>query len=253
MNLSLLDGEDRQFLARLSDLHHISEAKQIARFTAFCNERQGMIAQEYARQTGAKFLLYGGYACAERKVAGFFPPWQDPEEDAFPIQAITLHLPRGANLTHRDYLGSLMSLGLARESIGDIVQSQRNCVLFVMESVASVILDELRKVGGVGVKPEPGTVDFEPPVPQFQELRGTVPSLRLDCIVRLLTGAAREKSADLIRGELVTVNHQLADSVSRTCGQGDIITIRGYGKFKVSEIGPPTKKGRLPVVCLKYQ
>lgn len=253
MNLSLLEGEERQFLARLSDLHHISEEKQTARFTAFCNERQGMIAQEYTRQTGAKHLLYGGYACAERRVAGFFPSWQDPEEDAFPIQAITLHLPRGANLTHRDYLGSLMSLGLARESIGDIVQSRQNCVLFVLEHVAPVLLGELRKVGGVGVRPELGAVGFVPSVPQFRELRGTVPSLRLDCMVRLLTGAAREKSADLIRAELVTLNHQLADSISRTCGQGDVITIRGYGKFKVSEIGPPTKKGRLPVVCLKYQ
>lgn len=253
MNLSLLEGEERQFLARLSDLHRISEEKQIARFTAFCNERQGMIVREYARQTGANHLVYGGYPQAERRVAGFFPLWQTPEEDAFPIQAVTLYLPRGANLTHRDYLGSLMSLGLTRESVGDMIPCGGHCVLFLLGSVAPVVLEDLRKVGGVGVKTEAGAMDFEPPVPEFQELRGTVPSLRLDCLVRLVTGAARERSAGLIRAELVTLNHQPATSISRSWGQGDIVTIRGYGKFKVSEIGPPTKKGRLPVVCLKYR
>lgn len=252
MNLSMLKGEEKQFLARLSDLYHISKEKEITRFTDFCNERQVIIAREFARQTGANHLLYGGYPCAMRKTVGFFPISQLPSEDNFPIQAVNLHLPKGASLSHRDYLGTLISLGLKRNSIGDIIAHENRCILFLLNSVTPVVLENLKKVGGTGIKAELNTKDFELPNPQYMELRGTVSSIRLDCLVRLLTGTAREKSAAIIKAELVTLNYRTAASVRQSWEQNDIIAIRGYGKFKVSEIGHPTRKGRLPVVCLKY-
>lgn len=239
-------------MARLADLNRISEEKQIARFTAFCDERQAMIAQEYARQSGAKLLLFGGYQGAVRRIAGFFPSWQPFSEEAFPISAVTLGLPREASLTHRDYLGSLMALQITRESIGDILPGEGICTLFLLESVAPVVLDELRRVGSAGVRPVAGAEGFIPPEPAYRELRGTVASLRMDCLVHLLTGLAREKSAALLRAERVRRNHQTVTEAAARFEQGDVISIRGYGRFKVDSIGAPTKKGRLPVVCLQF-
>lgn len=253
MDVSQLPAEDKQFLARLADLHSLCEKGQAPRFSPFCNEWQAQLGAEYLRRLpGEHTLWFGGYPGATRKMLGFFPSWQEPEEEAFPIAAVTLDLPRDAALHHRDYLGSLMSLHIARESIGDIIPHVGCCTLFVAGAVAPVILAELTKVGGTGVRPRPGMEGFVPPVQQYQPIKGTVASLRLDSLVHLLTGLSREKSGGLIRGGLVQQNYRVCESLSQGVGPGDVITIRGYGKFRLEEVGSPTKKGRLPLTCLKY-
>lgn len=253
MNLSQLPLEEKQFLARLADLRAQSENGQTARFSLFCNEWQEQLGAEYLRQTRCQCACwFGGYPGAVRKMLGFFPSWQEPEEEAFPIAPVTLRLPRDAALTHRDYLGSLMSLQVTRESIGDIVPNVGCCTLFVTRAVAPVILEELRKVGGTGVKPQPGMEGFAVPEQEYIPLQGTVASLRMDSIVHLLTGLSREKSGHLIRSGLVQQNHKLCESLSQPVHPGDTLTIRGYGKFRLSQVGNSTKKGRLPVLCHKY-
>lgn len=253
MNLSQLAAEEKEFLTRLTNLWEISETKQVSRFSFFCNERQILIGEELIRQQSiSNCLWFGGYPNALRKVVGFFPFWQPCEEDAFPIQAITLTHPKAFKLSHRDYLGSLMSLGVKRESIGDILPREGGCTLFVLKTVAPVILDELVKVGNIGVQREAGGKDFTPPVREMRPIKGTVASLRMDSLVHLLTGRSREKSADLIRAERVQRNYLTVDSLSQPFEAEDIISIRGYGKYRVDEITGPTKKGRLSVACSQY-
>ena len=86
----------------------------------------------------------------------------------------------------------------------------------------------------------------------FQEIAGTVSSLRLDCVAALLIRESRETTARLIRSGLVTVNSAVEESVSFQLHAGDKISVRGYGKFQISEIGSPTKKDRLHITCQKY-
>ncbi len=254
MNLAQLAGDDKALLARLEDLRAQAQAGSRPRFTPFLNERQALIAAEYMRQAGAQGSLFGGYAGAARTVAGFFPDWDlsGPCDDAFPIKALTLRCLGDITLTHRDVLGSLMSLRLARESIGDIVCGEGQCVLFALESVAPVIVDELTKVGGAGVRCEEGAPAPVEKAARFEDIEGTVPSLRLDCLVKLVTNKAREKSAALIEAALVSLGHTVTQNVSHPFAEGDILTVRGYGKFRVAHIAGPTKKGRLRVTVQKY-
>lgn len=253
MDFSQLVPEEKQLMARLEDLIRMAGKGDGCKFSSFLNERQIALAEELIRRRQPEgCLFYGGYPDAVRQVLGVFPAYQEPEGAAFPVEVVAVHLPKGAKPSHRDVLGSLMSLGIKRESVGDILIADRRCDVFALEPVAQLIVGELRKIGGYGVRCETGVAGEFQRTEAFQPLRGTIHSPRLDALVALLTGLAREKSAALIKSDLVQHNHQTATSRSQAFGPGDMITIRKYGKYIVDEIGNPTKKGRLPVLCRKY-
>lgn len=253
MDLSQLDIDEKRFVARLEDLVRIAGNSGGYKFSSFLSERQVLVAGELLRQQRIDgCMLFGGHDGAVRRVMGAFPDYQEPDAALFPVETITLHLPKGARITHRDVLGSLMSLQIKRESIGDILLEDRLSHIFALDPVARLIADELKKIGGTGVRCEIGRVGEIVPVERFQDIRGTIHSRRLDALVSLLTGLAREKGAGLIRSDLVRQNDQATQNISKEISAGDVITIRGYGKYKVDEIGNPTKKGRLPLICRKY-
>ena len=255
MNLSNLLGEDNQFLSRLEDL--FSCKRNTVRFSPFLTPRQVLITQSFVCQrqpAGLEdTLLYGGFPEAERQVLGVFPSHQQPDPSLFPLEAVTLRYRQQDILTHRDFLGACLSLLITRESIGDIVPGAGYCTIFALKSVTPVILQELRKVGNTGVRSERGATGEVVPIQEFDELRGTVSSKRLDCFASLLSGISREKGAALIRAKLVQLNYVVETNLSKELSVGDIIVIRGQGKFIVDNIGSPTRKGRLPVVCRKYR
>lgn len=253
MNLSQLSDSEQLFLSRLGDLFELSRTKYKAKFTKFLNERQALIAREYAKQNKLdNYLFYGGHENAVRLMLGVFAPYEALSGGDFPIVHITSRYPANAGLNHRDFLGTLMSLQITRESIGDILVSPGRCDFFVAATVSDIILTELIKVGGFGVKTAieaPG--DFVV-LERFENIRVTIGSPRLDSLVSRLSGLSREKASALIRQGLVQHNFVEAVSVSQAFIPGDTVSIRGYGKYIVDDIGSPTKKGRLPVICRKY-
>lgn len=252
-NFAQLDPEEKLLVARVEDLANIAATRDCSRFSSFLNERQQQLVQEVIRRRKLEgCLLYGGYPDAVRRMLGVFPTWRQPEEEEFPVVAVTIHLPKDAALTHRDVLGSLMGLHIVRESVGDILFGERRCDVFVQQKLAQLIVDELRKVGRTGVRCEIGASGDYHRDEQFQDKRVTVSSVRLDALVSAMTGISREKGAAMIRSELVQHNYRTARSVSAAFLPGDVITIRGYGKYRVDDIGKPTKKGRLPVLIRKY-
>lgn len=253
MNGNHLDSEDKLLAARLDDLRRLSSAG--SRFSPFFNERQQLLAEEIVRQRKwSGCMWYGGYPDALRRMLGIFPLWEEPEEGAFPLAVVAAALPRGAAPTHRDVLGSLMSLGIKREGIGDILlpEGERIGYIFVQRHLAPLLQNDLKKIGGYGVRcalDEEGKYTRND---RFESRTGTVRSPRLDALVALLTGLSRAKSAVLLEREQVQLGYRTVCSASAGFSAGDVITVRGYGKYKVDEIGSPTKKGRLPVIYRKY-
>lgn len=241
------------FLSRLEDLFSLSRDKYKTKFSQFLNERQADIAREFARQNRCdNFLLYGGRENTSRVVLGAFAPHEEPCEDVFPISGITAKFPENAALSHRDFLGVLMALQITRESVGDILVSPGRCDFFVLEPVLYTILNELTKVGNTGVKTSIGVpgdfVVFE----RFESVRGTIGSARVDGLISMLVNISREKSARLIEQGHVERNFAPVENGAAAFAAGDTLSIRGCGRFIVDEIGAPTKKGRLPVICRKY-
>jgi RNA-binding protein YlmH len=156
-------------------------------------------------------------------------------------------------LSHRDFLGALLSLNIKRETIGDILVGDSNAVVFVTNTVAPLILSEITKIGRVGVKVSDSVLDVLPIREEFEDIFGTVSSLRLDSVVSVMTGLSREKASEIILAKRVSLNHFECTSVSKTLKQADVISIRGYGRFILNEASGLTKKGRIKVNIKKYK
>ena len=198
-------------------------------------------------------MLWGGYEEAERVMAGFFPDYMAPSADSFPLTALTFKYRPVDKLGHRDFLGAFMQLGIERSVIGDILVGEGYTVAFIRQEMERYFLDNLRKIGRVGVKIAVGYEEPLPSIREYKDISGVVASDRLDCIAALLCRTSREKAARLITSGAVMVDHQEVLSVDRRLEEGDVISVRGHGKFVLDSFGPLTGKGRLTVKCRKYQ
>lgn len=222
-------------------------------FLGFLDESQAAFCQKQLGKGGGNTLLWGGHPETERVMAGFFPDYMEADAEAFPIAPLTLTYRKEDKLGHRDFLGSFMGLGIEREVVGDILIGEERCVVFVREEMSRYFLDNIKKIGRVGVKISAG---YEAPLPlirTYKPVKGVVASNRLDCMAALLCRTSREKAAGMITAGLVAVNHQEILETDCRVEENDILSIRGCGKFVVDRLGPLTGKGRLTVECRKYQ
>lgn len=249
----MTEQNDDLFFARLQDLFDTVDRNQIPKFTAFLDEKQVFLAQEYlTRRHMPNWMLWGGHETATRKMLGVFPEYLEPDSAHFPLSALTFTYRKEDKLSHRDFLGSLMALRIKREAVGDILAAEGSCVLFVTDKIEPLILSEITKVGRTGVKIERGIAVPISCEEKFQEITGTVASMRLDCIVSLMTGKSREKACDMIKAGLVSLNHRETESNSASVAEGDILTVRGFGKARIAEDVRKTKKDRCFITLLKY-
>ena len=247
-----LAGEE-EAVARLEDALRLCRDRYRPQFVGFLDERQRALAQTLERRLGEVSLcFYGGRADAERVVAGFFPAFMEPERAAFPIVPLSFRYRKGERLQHRDVLGALLSCGIRRDKIGDILCGDGLTVVFADTEIASFLCDQIRTVRNEGVSVVRGVEGELPEARQFRELRDTIASPRLDAVVRVAVGASREEAARRIEAGLVSLNHKPCGSVSAPVQEGDILSIRGSGRFRVAELGPPTRKGRLFLTLQKY-
>ncbi|MBQ7835246.1 MAG: RNA-binding protein [Ruminiclostridium sp.] len=233
---------------RLSDLCFLSEKQCVPKFTAFLNEQEQYFADAFMRRGGYSYTLWGGAECCVRKMLCVVPYEYEPE---FPIFPITLTYKKEFSLGHRDFLGSFMSLGIGREQIGDILTGEGYAVVFCTQTSRDMILNYVSKIGRVGVDISEG---INKPLPKtlFEEVSAVVASMRADCIVSAVTGLSREKAADFIKSGSFTLNYEICNNVSKILSEGDIISLRGYGKMVLTDNGAETKKGRLRITLKKY-
>lgn len=247
-----LPEEDRLLVSHLLDMTEICEKSFQPRFSYFLNEHEILLAQSVMEEQRCEaYKLYGGYEEASRKILGIFPPyWEDT--DSFPISALSIKYREADKLSHRDFLGAFMSEQIKRDRLGDIIIESGKAVAFVHDSVRDTLIFEISKIGSVGVKI---TEDKNPVIhveKNFIEKIGTVSSLRLDSIVSMAVGVSREKSAMLIKGGNVSVMYSVEASASRQLSEGDIFSVRGYGKFIFHSVNGTTKKDRIPITVKKY-
>ena len=249
------EAEDRFFEARLSDMTDRCEKYGSPVYSSFLDERQCSLAEQWCRRNAgdSEYTFSGGYDGARRKMLAVYPAYcAGFAADEFPMKCLTITYRREDRLTHRDLLGSFMAQRLKREVIGDIIVGEGESQVFVTEVAANDIMTSVSKIGRVGVRIADDR-GFELDASQkFKEMSGTVASLRLDCIVSLAADLSREKAAALIRADKVEVNHFPAASVSQELSVGDIISVRGSGRYILSGIDGLTRKGRIHIDLRKY-
>lgn len=267
------DESLRLLFAHTDDLLSRAERGEVA-YTAFLAPRERIALQHYLRRCGkqAGAVFWGGYADAERRCLFLFPDYivdlcGDTSLEEHPL---TLPLSYAAledpictlsitgsgyrELTHRDYLGSLLALGLEREVLGDIdVSDGSHALLFCRTSIVDYIAANLERVGNDKVK----ILRTEIP-PDFcgsrrrQPISDTVASARLDCAVAALANLSRDAAQTAIRDGRVELDYFEEIRTDRTVEPPCTISIRGIGKFNVLSIATQTKKGRWRLLGEKY-
>lgn len=216
--------------------------------TDFLDPRQAEILRQLTRHYGGITLLEeGGYEGAERRRFLLIPEGEDPREEDFQI-AYLLIRPKGrfSPLQHRDYLGALLSLGIVRDKFGDLWVVEEGAYLVLAAEIADLVRLQLTEVGRVPVEVEGKERDEVPFRAEVLKERSiTASSLRLDAVLAELLPLSRAKTADLIRGGRVKRNHRIADKTDEEVMAGDLLSVRGFGRFHILEDMGRTKKGNV--------
>lgn len=242
---------------RLRDLAERSYNQNIFTFSSFLSLGEQDAYFKLERELSyASPKLIGGYENAERVVVRFGSPEALGYEADTPIRCIhiTPLLEKFADkLSHRDFLGALMNLGIERDVLGDIKAGEKECYLFCLDSIADFICENLDKVKHTNVKCTVVTEkeDFPEEVPE--ELVIQVSSARTDSVISKVYNLSRSDSLDLFREGKVFINGRLCENNSKQVSIGDVVNARGYGKFKLASEPSLTRKGRLFIAVLVYR
>ena len=245
--------EQTSLVHRALDVIALSEKYASVRTTMFLDpkEQSVLCAELSGRGLADDSSFFGGYPQAERRVFAAYPEWGS--ESDVPIALLKITGKYQGELSHRDYLGAVLGLGLRRETIGDILVGEDVAYMFVISEIADYVTENLKKIGSSGVLVEHCDRDnVVLPEPKYKEIVGSVASLRLDAVLALCLHQSRSAVQKLIEGERVTLNYQIADSVSCAIKENDRISVRGFGKMKVDKIGGQSKKGRQFITIKKY-
>ncbi|MBQ6797483.1 MAG: hypothetical protein IJP10_05645 [Clostridia bacterium] len=232
---------------RFSELSSRASSGGFYTFTDFLTPAQQSLLTSMRNELTA-FEFFGGHASCERRIACFGNEGEFGYEPSYPIACIEIapKNPKFAKpLSHRDYLGAIMSLGIKRETVGDIFQKEQSAYVFCIDSVSDWIISNIESVASVSVRCR---LCSEPP----EELAGktkrisvNVASERLDAVIAAVWKLSRTESAKLIAAQKVAVNSLLEENCARVLKPDDTVSVRGYGKFIHRSITGLSKKGRL--------
>ena len=195
----------------------------------------------------------GGYSGAERQRAAFLhSDFQGTPN--FEIAVIKAEWNgEFARLGHRDVLGSILSLGVDRQFIGDIIATKDCAKIIVDKKMADYFVANLNQIGGTNVTTSLDELEnIAPKEERVKEIRATVASLRVDSIAAAGFGMSRSKAAQEIAAEKIKLNWQNVKNAAQAIKEGDILSLRGRGRLEVAEIRGQTKKGRVGVLLKRF-
>lgn len=231
---------------RAEDLLERCERTYTVTATGFLTPAEVLQLKNWAKRRGCQLQLSGGVENAERQVGFFLPDWLTPEtfDVSEEIRAVRI-THRFGTLSHRDYLGALLGLGVKREWLGDILVEDGGATVFCLKSIESHLCT-LEQVGRWGVRTASVPLSsVTPPVRNVRPVRFTVQSARLDAVTAGLFHLSRTQAAERIRVGDVHLNYELCQHPDAAVQPGDILSLRGSGKAQLAEIGGQSRKGRV--------
>ena len=249
-----MDAPDKLLISKTEDLFRLCDKYASARFSDFLDGAELVSVKEnvvFPFDYNVEF--FGGFSDAEKKIMGVFPQWEEPDAALFPIVCLKVIGGYTRKLTHRDYLGTIMSLGIAQQKLGDIVVYDDFAYVLLHRDVAEYVRDNLNKIGNQGVKVEIiddlSVIEIER---KYKTIGAVCAAPRLDAVVGAAANISRAQSAALIGAGKVKLNHRETEKVAETVKEGDLISIRGYGRFIVHSFDGETRKMRLHITLKQY-
>lgn len=250
------EKEQELLCKRLAELSKNAYYRGFCTYSDFLNlDELNLFFNNCKEIVRSQYRLWGGYEDAERRVICFY------EDDSstnmyWPITCLKI-TPANARfsdkLTHRDYLGAILNLGIERCKIGDILVMKNAGYVFCRQEISDFIVENLIRIKHTTISVSAAEYmklrDFKP---ALEEISGTVSSVRLDSILSVAFHTSRSSLTGLIAGGKVFVNSRLIQSNSYVPKEGDVISVRGMGKFIFKETSGQTKKNRYKVILSKY-
>ncbi|MDY0234406.1 MAG: YlmH/Sll1252 family protein [Gudongella sp.] len=189
------------------------------------------------------YTEYGGLEKAERKILYIFPEYMNYTDIESKIGY--LNSDRFESLTHRDYLGSILSLGVIREKIGDILLYKDKTVFIVKKEIINYIIINLTQIGNhsTNIKELEGQV-IDSPVEDYEEFKIFTSSLRLDSFLSSIYKISRSESLKKIKSNDVKINWEHITKATKILNVGDIISLRGFGRSKIFSYEGQSRKGK---------
>ena len=235
---------------RLAELSHRAFERGYTTYSTFLNLQEISILKSLKLES--KYILFGGYENADRCVASF----SNDEVYSYPIVCIKiepLQQKFSDKLTHRDFLGALMNLGIEREMLGDIKIINNEGYLFCLDKISQYIVDNLSSIKHTSVKCK--IIDDIPEL--FNQLPDEeeyiVSSLRIDTVVSAVFKMSRNSASQLINQEKIFINSKTVYKDSVQLKEGDVVSVRGYGKFIYSQTVNDTRKHKMFVAIRLYR
>ena len=247
--------EEQQLEKRFLDLGRTAYQRGIVTYSDFLNLNEQNILYGIRQElSGLKLESFGGYETAERQMAAFVPDALlfCPEYPIACLRITPLHKRFAEKLSHRDYLGAVLNLGLERSRTGDILVEEEKAFLFCQRNIADFICENLTRIRHTAVTARPVEEESFSYEPNQQEITGTMASVRLDSLLSLAFKASRSSLTGLIGAGKVFVNGRLTTSNGCHIREQDIISVRGMGKFRFAGQLSVTKKNRICVLIHKY-
>lgn len=235
---------------RLTELSHRAFERGYTTFSDFLNLEE--ISLLKSLHTEIEYNLYGGYDNADRCVASF----GECEEYQYPISCIKIEPANqkfADELSHRDFLGALMNLGINRNTLGDIIVTNNTGYLFCLNSIKEYILQNLDRIKHTTVRCTESVLPAEIAEKKPEPVELTVSSQRVDIIVAAVFKLSRNAVTQLVNQEKVFINSKIAYKESLTLKSGDIVSVRGKGKFIFDGEIRQTKKNKSVIGIRLYK
>ena len=247
----LAQNKEEVFLGgRLIELDALAQKRCSAVCTGFLSQSEQAYCHMLKGLLHCRCLYFGGYEEAERQLAVLLPEeWceVDPEVIA------ALRLSYTGELSHRDILGGLLATGIERDAVGDILVGDSCSFVLVTAAIAPYLIQNMQRAGRVTVRTEQiPLTELEVPERLFEEVRGTVASLRLDSVLAEGFSLSRETAQEAVKRGLAQVNHRIVENVSKLLSEGDVISLRGYGKMILEAVGGESRKGRVWITLKRF-
>ena len=260
-------------MKRIEELADLCARRDIPTNTLFMDMHEQDLFLQVVNRRRARYVLSGGFPAAERRLAVFLPSYidvdnintdcssekrreDDPSVNSiFPftcIEVAPISEKFAEQLSHRDYLGALMSLGIERNRIGDIFIDGKTAWFVCLDEIKDYLCGNLTSVRRTQVSCRECGWPEKLLSPKIEERTGSVSSERVDAVLALALRCPRSKAAEIIRDELVFRNGALVRSVSDVLRPGDIISVRHHGRLVYYGAEAASKKGRLIVRVGEY-
>lgn len=243
---------DKKENYRLTRIEEACENNSYPVYFDFFDERLQMKIEDIIKHYNVQYLFFGGNENAQRQMLCIFPDYVAVSDLEWPICSLVFEVK--GKLDHRNVLGTLMSLGITRDLIGDIDVSEKWGQIIVNERIADFIVNNLRQINHTNidlkVKKIGEILIFER---QFEQKEIVIASDRLDGAIGKIFGHSRQLSLDMIRQKKVRLNYQEVTKKDCRLAQGDIISLRGKGKARIISMDEKTKKGNIKMIVEIYK